>query len=128
MCVGTTALVAISSETRCWLQRPATQEQAYRYQGEERVKRHRRPTASAPQSVAALAATLPAWQWYGRKVSHSIALCGGTCPRSAKASRGEDLDIEKPVACWDCSTLHFYPTLTGVLGASLIRYQIVEMR
>jgi SRSO17 transposase len=68
-CVGTTALVAISSETRCWLQRPVTQEQAYRYKGEERVKRHLRPTASAPQSVAALAATLPAWQWYRRKVS-----------------------------------------------------------
>jgi SRSO17 transposase len=71
-CVGTTALVAISSETRCWLQRPVTQEQAYRYQGEERVKRHLSPIASAPQSVAALAATLPAWQWYRRKVSEGI--------------------------------------------------------
>src|SRR4029450_3108708 len=60
-CGGTTALVAISSETRCWPQRPATQEQTYRYKGEERAKRHLRPTASAPQSVAALAATLPAW-------------------------------------------------------------------
>ena len=29
-CVGATALVALSSETRCWLQRPVTQEQAYR--------------------------------------------------------------------------------------------------
>ena len=27
-CVGTTALVAISSETRCWPQRPTTQEKA----------------------------------------------------------------------------------------------------
>jgi len=27
---GATALVAISSETRCWLQRPGTQEQGYR--------------------------------------------------------------------------------------------------
>ena len=68
-CVGATALVAISSETRCWSQRPATQEQGYRYQGEERTKRHLCPTASAPQSVAALAATLPAWQWYRRTVS-----------------------------------------------------------
>ena len=68
-CVGATALVAISSETRWWPQRPATQEQAYRYKGEERAKRHLSPTASAPQSVAALAATLPAWQWYRRKVS-----------------------------------------------------------
>src|SRR5262252_335648 len=68
-CVGTTALVAISSETRCWPQRPATQEQLYRYKGAERTKRHLRPTASAPQSVAALAATLPAWPWYRRTVS-----------------------------------------------------------
>jgi SRSO17 transposase len=68
-CVGTTALVAISSETRWWLQRPATQEQTYRYRGAERTKRHLRQTASAPQSVAAVAATLPAWQWYRRTVS-----------------------------------------------------------
>ena len=68
-CVGATALVAISSETRCWLQRPAIQEQAYRYKGAERAKRHLSPTAIAPQSVAALAATLPAGQWYRRTVS-----------------------------------------------------------
>jgi hypothetical protein len=59
-------LVALSSETRCWPQRPATQEQASRYQGAERAKRHLRPTAIAPQSVAALAAALPAWQGYRR--------------------------------------------------------------
>ena len=92
-CVGATALVAISSETRCWLQRPVTQEQAYRYKGEERAKRHLSPTASAPQSVAALAATLPAWQWYRRKVSegtkgpieydfarHRVTLCKDGLP------------------------------------------------
>jgi SRSO17 transposase len=92
-CVGTTALVAISSETRCWPQRPATQEQTYRYKGEERAKRHLRPTASAPQSVAALAATLPAWQWYRRTVSegtkgpieydfarHRVTLCKDGLP------------------------------------------------
>jgi hypothetical protein len=38
-CGGATALVAISSETRCWPQRPATQEQAYRDKGAERAKR-----------------------------------------------------------------------------------------
>jgi SRSO17 transposase len=68
-CVGTTALVAISSETRCWLQRPATQEQTYQYKGEERAKRHLLSTVLPPQSVAALATTLPAWQWYRRTVS-----------------------------------------------------------
>ena len=68
-CVGTTAWVGVSSETRCWPQRPTTQEKAYRYKGEERAKRQLLPTALSPQSVAALAATLPAWQWYRRTVS-----------------------------------------------------------
>jgi SRSO17 transposase len=92
-CVGTTALVAISSETRWWPQRPATQEQLYRYKGEERTKRYLCPTASTPQSVAALAATLPAWQWYRRTVSegtkgpiaydfarHRVTLCKDGLP------------------------------------------------
>jgi hypothetical protein len=92
-CVGTTALVAISSETRCWPQRPAPQEQTYRYKGEARTKRSLHPPASAPQSVAALAATLPAWQWYRRTVSegtkgpiaydlarHRVALCKDGLP------------------------------------------------
>ena len=90
---GATALGAISSETRCWPQRPATQEQTSRYKGAERAKRHLRPTASAPQSVAALAATLPAWQWYRRTVSegtkgpiaydcarHRVTLCKDGLP------------------------------------------------
>jgi SRSO17 transposase len=92
-CVGTTALVAISSETRCWLQRPVTHEQAYQYKGEERAKRHLLPTTLPPQSVAALAATLPGWQWYRRTVSegtkgpieydfarHRVTLCKDGLP------------------------------------------------
>ena len=107
-CVGATALVAISSETRCWSQRPATQEQVYRYQGAERTKRHLRPTASAPQSVAAVAATLPAWQWYRRIVSegtkgpmaydfarHRVTLCKDGLPERTvwlviKRTRGSE--------------------------------------
>jgi SRSO17 transposase len=92
-CVGIIALVAISSETRCWPQRPITQAKAYRYKGEERAKRHLLPTALPPQSVAALAATLPAWQWYRRTVSegtkgpieydfarHRVTLCKDGLP------------------------------------------------
>jgi SRSO17 transposase len=92
-CVGTTALVAISSETRCWLQRPATQEQTSQYKGEVRAKRHVLPTTLPPQSVAALAATLPAWQWYRWTVSegtkgpiaydfarHRVTLCKDGLP------------------------------------------------
>src|SRR5215468_7869800 len=38
-CVGRTALVAIPSETRCWLQRPRTEDKMYQYKREERAKR-----------------------------------------------------------------------------------------
>jgi SRSO17 transposase len=68
-CVGVTALVAISSETRCWLQRPQTTDRCYMYKGEARSKRVVVGPEHAPCTVAALAATLPASCWYQRKVS-----------------------------------------------------------
>jgi hypothetical protein len=37
------------------------------------------------------------------------------------------LEVEQPVLGWDCSSFDFHPTLTGVLGALLIGYQIIEM-
>jgi len=67
-CVGRTALVAIPSETRCWLQRPRTADKHYRYKGEARAKRVVEPD-SAPCMVATVAASLPASSWYRRKVS-----------------------------------------------------------
>jgi SRSO17 transposase len=67
-CVGRTALVAIPSETRCWLQRPRTADKHYRDKGEARVKRVVEPD-SAPCMVATVAASLPASSWYRRKVS-----------------------------------------------------------
>jgi SRSO17 transposase len=68
-CVGSTALVAIPSETRCWLQRPRTAEKRYRYKGEARAKRVVVAPDSAPSTVATLAAHLPASSWYRRQVS-----------------------------------------------------------
>src|SRR5882724_5207372 len=68
-CVGVTALVAISSETRCWLQRPQTADRGYTYKGEARSKRVVVGPEHAPRTVAALAAHLPASCWYQRKVS-----------------------------------------------------------
>ena len=68
-CLGVTALVAIPSESRCWLQRPQTQEKPYRYKGEARSKRVVIRTEKAPCTVAALAASLPASSWYRRRVS-----------------------------------------------------------
>ena len=67
-CVGRTALVAIPSETRCWLQRPRTADKHYRSKGEARVKRVVEPDR-APCMVATVAASLPAASWYRRKVS-----------------------------------------------------------
>jgi len=67
-CVGVTAFVAIPAETRCWLQRPPTEDKPYTYKGETRTKRVV-ASANAPGSVAALAASLPASRWYRRQVS-----------------------------------------------------------
>jgi SRSO17 transposase len=68
-CVGRTALVAIPSETRCWLQRPRLEDKHYRYKGEARAKRVMVDPDSAPRMVATVAASLPASSWYRRKVS-----------------------------------------------------------
>src|ERR671923_1081949 len=53
-CVGITTFVAIPADTRCWLQRPKTAEQPYRYKGEERSKR----VVVAPAQDACTVATL----------------------------------------------------------------------
>ena len=68
-CVGVTALLAIPSETRCWLQRPQTTDKHYRYKGEARAKRMVVNPDSAPDTVATRARRLPASHWYRRKVS-----------------------------------------------------------
>jgi len=68
-CVGVTALVALSSETHCWLQAPRTTDKMYRYKGALRSKRVVVGADQAPCTVAALAARLPASSWYRRKVS-----------------------------------------------------------
>ena len=67
-CVGVTTFVAVPSETRCWLQRPQTQDRTYTYKGDVRAKRVV-VAPNAPSSVAALAASLPASRWYQRTVS-----------------------------------------------------------
>ncbi len=68
-CVGVTALVAIPSDTRCWLQAPQTADKTYQYKGAVRSKRVVVESAPAPSTVAALAQSLPASSWYRRKVS-----------------------------------------------------------
>jgi SRSO17 transposase len=68
-CVGVTTFVAIPSETRCWLQRPRTEDKPYIYKGATRSKRVVVAPEPAPRTVATLAANLPASSWYQRKVS-----------------------------------------------------------
>jgi len=68
-CVGVTTFVAIPSETRCWLQRPRTEDKTSIYKGDARSKRVVVNPAHAPHTVATLAAHLPASCWYQRKVA-----------------------------------------------------------
>ena len=59
---------------------------------------------------------------------HSTQFSGKGYHRSSKASGREDLEIEEPVACWNFSAFDFHPTLPGMLGPTLIRHQVVQMR
>jgi SRSO17 transposase len=68
-CVGVTTFVATPADTRCWLQRPRTTDQTYRYKGEERSKRVVVPPDHTARPVTAVAASLPASRWYRRTVS-----------------------------------------------------------
>ena len=58
---------------------------------------------------------------------HSTEFSGGACHRSSKASRRENLEIEQPVACRDGASFDFHPTLPGMLGATLVGHQSVQM-
>jgi SRSO17 transposase len=68
-CIGVSGFVAIPAETRCWLQRPRTEDRTYTYKGDVRVKRVAVASTNVPSSVAAVAAGLPASSWYRRTVS-----------------------------------------------------------
>jgi hypothetical protein len=66
ICVGVTTFVAMPSETRCWLQRPRTEDTTSTYKGDVRSKRVVVAPTTAPRSVAAVAASLPASSGYQR--------------------------------------------------------------
>ena len=59
---------------------------------------------------------------------HSTELRGRACHRLSKASGGEDLQIEEPVCCGDSSAFHFHATLAGMLGPTLIRDEVIQVR
>ena len=62
-----------------------------------------------------------------KSISHSTELRGEARHCSAKAPGGEDLEIQEPILRGDFATFHFYPTLPGMLGSTLIRDQVVEV-
>jgi SRSO17 transposase len=68
-CGGVPALVALPSETRCWLQLPRPAEPSSRYQEAARAKRVVLDPGSAACPVAAVAARRPASRWDQRTVS-----------------------------------------------------------
>jgi hypothetical protein len=61
------------------------------------------------------------------EIPHSTQFSGKEYHRSSKASRREDLQVEEPVACWDCSSFDFHATLAGMLRAPLVGYEVVQM-
>jgi hypothetical protein len=63
-----------------------------------------------------------------RAFPHSPGFSGKGYPYSAKPSGGEDLDVEEPVVCWHAPAFHLHPTLPSMLGAPLIRDQVVQVQ
>jgi hypothetical protein len=88
------------------------------------------PTARRGQwPEAAFAATAPghaASEGATRLAGPYHHLSGGVCSRLAKASRREDVQVEAPVAWWDCAAFDFHPTLAGMLRAPLGGHQVIQ--
>ena len=60
-------------------------------------------------------------------VSHAIGLRGTGYHRALQASGRADLQGEEPVAYGDCASFHVHPAEASVLGAPLIRHQVVQV-
>lgn len=68
-CIGVTYLVAVPSDTLCWLRQPVMRRKQYRYGGELRVKEVLEGGTKKPISVEEFAKSLNNFYWYRRKVS-----------------------------------------------------------
>jgi len=67
-CIGRVYRVGVSSETRCWLQRPRIELHAYRYGGEAHTQEVLASSSAIPKSVAAWAQSLRSHGGYRRTV------------------------------------------------------------
>ena len=75
--------------------------------------RGRKPTRRSGEGLVCGSPRVSVTGWSLRKQAGDLRYT------SPKASGGENVDIEEPVSCWGCSSLHFYPTLPGMLLAPL---------
>jgi len=80
--------------------------------------------ADAYRDIASLVLTIDGLQ---PEKAHSTQFSGKEYHRSSKASRREDLQVEEPVSCWDCSSFDFHHTLAGMLSAPLVGHEVVQM-
>jgi SRSO17 transposase len=67
--VGTTYLLQVPDDTRCWLKHPAMVEKSYKYSGQKRSKRDLSDKAKKPISIKTVANSINNFFWYRRKVS-----------------------------------------------------------
>jgi len=66
---GKIYFVGVSSDTLCWLRRPATMKKEYRYRNEVKQKTVLKPGEKKPTSLLDLARSINSFFWYRRKVS-----------------------------------------------------------
>jgi SRSO17 transposase len=109
-CIGVTMFVAIPSETRCWLQRPRTEDKTYSYKGDVRSKRVVVAPHNAPSSVAALAASLSAASWDQRTVAEGTKGPMTYAFARQRVTLGKDGLPERPVWLVIKRTLGAEPT------------------
>lgn len=68
-CAGVTYLVAVPSDTLCFLRGPVVKEKTYRYHGEVRTRKILGDNQKAPVTVEALARSINSYFWYRRVVA-----------------------------------------------------------
>lgn len=66
---GVVSLLAVPSDTLCWLKPPKTEERAYTYDGERRSKKILSERGRTPVTVSSYALNLNNYFWYRRVVS-----------------------------------------------------------
>jgi SRSO17 transposase len=69
---GATYMVALQSDTLCWVQEPATMEKTYRYAGEQRTKRVLVHDEKKPFTFEEIAKGTNDYFWYRRTVSEGM--------------------------------------------------------